>query len=315
MITRIARSFLPRRLRHEVKRRILALGEPPPLDLLSADPWSSPNVWERTIGSYRRKTAPAIFEYGCGCSSIHHVRNLLAHGGGSYTAVEHDRGWFNHVCAALLEVGLGSGSACSARARPSSSPGVDFDLEVEDGEDRICRARLRYRAPHTSFPGGEGSADEFDAYIRAISDGPYDLIVVDGRARKACVNHVLDCGLIAPGGTLALFEAGRGTPDWLGSPTTIGDADYQPVVRRMLALGGCLVDGVGYYSWPQPDGKLTALRRNPPIPLEACFLTPSSDPDHPGGGRAPQRPARSALLLANHEVADPSGNSKKFWEA
>jgi hypothetical protein len=45
-------------------------------------------------------------------------------------------------------------------------------------------------------------------------------------------------------------------------------------VRRILRLGGCLVDGVGLYSWPQREGKLTPPRKNPPIPLEACFLTP-----------------------------------------
>jgi hypothetical protein len=273
MITRIARLVLPRRLRRAIKRRVLALGGTPPVDLLTADPWSSPNIWERMIATYRGKAAPAIFEYGCGCSSIHHIRNLLAAGGGSYTAVEHDRGWFNHVCGTLLELGLGSGSACSARARPASSRGVDFDIEIEADGGRACRGSLHYRPPRETFRGGEGGPDDFDDYIRAIGDGPYDLIVVDGRARKACIGHVLDRGLIAPGGTLALFEAGRGTPGWLGGPTMTGDEDYQPVVQRMLALGGCLVDGVGLYSWPQPEGKLTPPRKNPPIPLEACFLS------------------------------------------
>jgi hypothetical protein len=273
MITRIARFVLPRPLRQAIKRRVLTLGDAPPPDLLTANPWSSPNIWERTIAAYRHKAAPAIFEYGCGCSSIHHVRNLLAGGGGAYAAVEHNRDWFNHVCGALLELGLASGYACSARARPDSLRGLDFDLDIEADGGRACRASLHYRPPRGTFRGGEGSVAEFDEYIRAIGDGPYDLIVVDGRARKGCVDHVLDRALIAPDGTLALFEAGRGTPDWLGCPTATGDEDYQPVVRRMLDLGGCLMGGVGYYSWPQPDGKPVILRKNPPIPLEACFVT------------------------------------------
>jgi hypothetical protein len=273
MITRIAGSVLTGPLRRAIKRRILALADTPPPNLLTADPWSSPNVWEPTIATYRGKVAPAIFEYGSGSSSIHHVRNLLADGGGTYSAVEHDRGWFNHVCGTLLELGMGFSSACSARARPGDSRGTNFDLEIPIDGGRACLASLHYRPPRDTFRGGEGGAEEFDDYIRAIGEARYDLIVVDGRARKACVAHVLDRGLIAPGGTLALFEAGRGTPGWLGKPSTTGDADYQPIVERMLALGGCLVDGVGYFSWPEPEGRSTPWRKNPPIPLEACFLT------------------------------------------
>jgi hypothetical protein len=275
MISRLAWLILPRPLRQAIKRKVLAYAVAPPLDLLTANPWSSPNVWERTIASYRRKASPRIFEYGCGCSSIHHVRNLLAGGGGAYAAVEHDHAWFNHVCAALLELGLGSGAACSAKSGRASSGGLDYDFDIQADGGQVCRGSLHYRPPRETFRGGEGGVEEFEDYIRAIGEGPNDLVVVDGRARKGCVDYVLDRGLIAPGGTLALFEAGRGTPNWLGSPTTTGDEDYRPVVQRMLDLGGCLVDGVGYYSWPDPNGKSVPARKNPPISFEACIVIPN----------------------------------------
>ncbi len=74
------------------------------------------------------------------------------------------------------------------------------------------------------------------------------MVIVDGRARKACIaciERALDTNYLRPGGLLALFDAGRGQEGWLGYPTKTGTSDYQPVVQRILDLGGELIDGYG----------------------------------------------------------------------
>jgi|GEM_PF-2888178 hypothetical protein len=275
MISALIRGLVPKSIIRAIKRRIVAqLGLP--IDLLNNNPWSSPNIWEQTIAVYREMSNAAIFEYGCGCSSLHHLRNLLAAGGGTYNAVEHQLEWFGQVCGAIVTLALQSNCQCSVRTDPSLESGVNFTFTIEAESRRIVKGEIRYRPPHSSFKGGEGNAAEFNTYVKAIGEQRYDLVVVDGRARKACVQHVLDQNLITSRGTLALFEAGRGTRNWLGKTTLTGDADYQPVVRRMLELGGSLADGIGLYSWPNDEGKLTTPSKNPPIPMESCFLTWSS---------------------------------------
>jgi hypothetical protein len=272
---RIARLLLPRSVRRAIKRRFL--NSESPIDLLASPPWCSPNVWEQAVAAYRDKERPRIFEYGSGCSSIHHIRNLLAADGGSYAAAEHDPDWFGKVCGAIVELALHSGCTLVARTHRNFGASLDFEVEIVRREAAKCTVSLRLRPPHGTYAGGEGGPGEFEEYIHAVGGTPHDLIVVDGRARKACVHYILEQRLILPGGTLALFEAGRGSPHWLGEPTTAGDADYQPAVHAMLALSGSLLDGSGYYSWPQFDDELTPARKNPPIPLEACFLTMCED--------------------------------------
>jgi hypothetical protein len=265
--------FVPRGVKNRLRRIALA-GLDQRLDLVQAPPWSSPNVWEAVVRTYRGKTDPALFEYGCGASSLHHLRNLLALGGGTYTGVEYNRRWFHRVCASVVEFCLTEGMDFQAWVDSRGPVQDDFQVIITDPdpEARRCTVTLKYRAPQAGFVQGEGSAEQFDRYIRAIGTDPYDLIVVDGRARRHCVNHVLDHGLLRPLGSLALFEAGRGTERWLGKPTCTADADYQPAVRRMVSLGGRMIDGVGYYTWVFPRGSLPPAS-NPSIPLECCLLT------------------------------------------
>jgi hypothetical protein len=159
-----------------------------------------------------------------------------------------------------------------AVTREMEEGAADFELTVLTGGNCECKVLLKHRAPQGDYTAGEGSRDQFDRYIEALSPDTYDLIVVDGRARKHCVCHILDNGYLRPNGTVALFEAGRGTAGWLGKPGCWGDEDYQPVVQRMLRLGARLVDGVGYLSWPSRE-KALVKQKNPPIPLECCLLT------------------------------------------
>lgn len=273
-LSQIVTHLIPKGVKRRMKRLVLR-SHTCPVELLSADPWSSPNVWQDVVATYAKKESPSIFEFGCGASSIHHIRNLLGKGQGFYTAVEHDRSWYALVCGTIVRLCMTEGLQFSALRRDIQEVGADFELTTAPAKGQECRIVLKHREPQDGYSSGEGSGEQFDHYIKALGPGQYDLIVVDGRARKYCVNYVLDKGYLIDGGSLALFEAGRGAPDWLGKATSTGDEDYQPVVQKMVERGARLIDGVGYLSWPSHEVALTR-KKNPPIPLECCLLTVES---------------------------------------
>jgi hypothetical protein len=274
MLAEYATHLIPRRLRQALKRKLLSPTDH--INLMTQPPWCSPNVWEQVVATYRKKERPDLFEYGSGASSLQHIRNLLGDGGGSYTAVEHDRAWFGRVCGAVLELAIELGQIMHVGQRRLNALAIDMEMELSTESGIRCAVCLQWRAPDGDFHDGDGSGEQFADYVRAIGDGPYDLIVVDGRARKACVSHVLKNSILRGGGTLALFDAGRGTEGWLGKPTLTGDWDYRPAVQQMRALGGQKLDGIGYFSWPKIHEDFLIGRNNPPVPLEACLLTSSN---------------------------------------
>lgn len=118
---------------------------------------------------------------------------------------------------------------------------------------------------------GCGTHDEFRSYVEAPK-GQFDLVVVDGRARKACVRHVLQHGLLSAHGLLVLYEAGRGHPDWPVRSQLTGTWDYQPEVAEMLRRGGALIEGSGvdrWSAWTRPGPPTAHFSER--YPMEACF--------------------------------------------
>jgi predicted O-methyltransferase YrrM len=120
--------------------------------------------------------AARVFEYGSGASSV-----WLGRRAGLVHTVEHDAGFATVVRKLLAEAGL------------SSTVGL---IEVE------APAREHPRVP--SARRGEAGRDYAD-YVAAIDrvDGEFDLVVVDGRARLACLAAAQP--RLAPGG-LVLFD-------------------------------------------------------------------------------------------------------------
>ncbi|WP_205599491.1 O-methyltransferase [Sandarakinorhabdus rubra] len=104
-----------------------------------------------------------VFEYGSGASTV-----WLARRAGSVFSVEHDAAW-----CALVRQRL----AALAGLAP-----VNLAL-VEPETGRIDPAFASQK------PGAEGLG--FAAYVHAIDahEGAFDLIVIDGRARGACLAH------------------------------------------------------------------------------------------------------------------------------
>ena len=120
-----------------------------------------------------------VFEYGSGASTI-----WLARRAAEVHSVEHDAEW--------VEV---------MRSRAAAFPSVTLHF-VPPRPVRGTAAK----AP--SERGGCTGFDFFD-YVRAIDAVPglFDLIVIDGRSRAACLVHAQD--RLAPGGLILFDDAGR----------------------------------------------------------------------------------------------------------
>lgn len=118
-----------------------------------------------------RRTA-RVFEWGSGASTL-----WLARRSASVVAVEHDATWADEVRRLLPD-----GAPVDLRVAPAS-PAVGAPGEIRSGKE-----------------GASGL--DFRAYVEVIDGvgGSFDLIVVDGRAREACLAralpHLADDGLL-----------------------------------------------------------------------------------------------------------------------
>lgn len=121
----------------------------------------------------------AVFEYGSGASTA-----WLARRAGRVTSIEHDAAWHRET-----------------RRVVAAYPTVDLRLCPPDPLDAFDPA---FRS------GKSGAAGRsFRSYVEAIgSEGPgYDLVVIDGRARAACLARALD--RLSPGGLVVLDNSER----------------------------------------------------------------------------------------------------------
>lgn len=123
-----------------------------------------------------------VFEYGAGGSTIYFAKRVKA-----VASVEHDAGFFEIVRSMLRERGLDN-------------------CELELHEPQPCEEGSR---PFSSFqPKYVGMC--FESYVKAIDrypDGHFDLVLVDGRARIACVERAAK--KIKAGGALVLDNTDR----------------------------------------------------------------------------------------------------------
>ena len=118
-----------------------------------------------------------VFEYGSGASTV-----WLARRAARVVSVEHDVG-FAKIAAPMLAL-----------------PNVELRV-IEP-----VRGGAASRAP--SGRNGYEDAD-FSAYVDSIADAaaPYDLVIIDGRARVACLERAWDC--LGAGGLLVFDNSNR----------------------------------------------------------------------------------------------------------
>lgn len=117
-----------------------------------------------------------VFEYGSGASTL-----WLAGRAGEVHSVEHDRGFADALAPVL-----------------AGRPNVHL---------RVVEAQPADRPAVASGKEGYGGLD-FAAYTAAIdaADGPFDLVVIDGRARAECLRRAL--AHLGPDG-LVVFDNSR----------------------------------------------------------------------------------------------------------
>lgn len=124
-----------------------------------------------------------VFEFGSGASTV-----WLARRAAQVTSVEHHEGWHARVQSCLDALGL-AGKTNLTLVQTESLPASD--------------------PIYVSEKAGEGGKS-FEAYARAIEthrDGPFDVIVIDGRVRAACLQHAK--GALAEGGMIVFDNSHR----------------------------------------------------------------------------------------------------------
>jgi predicted O-methyltransferase YrrM len=128
-------------------------------------------VMEDLLSGLRPKRA---LEWGAGYGTSHFSRLLAP--GGSWIAIEHDPEW-------------------ASRIRAEAPPNVEVHT--------VPAEREPWRPEN-----GDGTYADFRAYVEYPERfAPFDFILVDGRAREACLRRARH--LLAPGGVVVLHDANR----------------------------------------------------------------------------------------------------------
>ena len=151
-------------------------------DMIRLDtPWWTYGAIDAVEEHLRRCDGAArVFEYGSGASTI-----WLGQRSGEVHSVEHDGGFAAVMRQLLTDAGLdGTVTLIEVAAVPSADP--------------LTRSGRK----------GEGGVDYTD-YVRCIEGvgGPFDLVVVDGRARVACGLAAIPH--LAPGGVIVFDDSQR----------------------------------------------------------------------------------------------------------
>lgn len=141
--------------------------------MISLDvPWWTYRAIDRIDTFLKAHPGAKVFEYGSGASTI-----WLARRAASVHSIEHDKSWFDLM-----------------RSRIAEFDGITLNhvpVDAQLSADKLF---------HSHKEGYEGKS--FEAYVTAISitKERYDVIVIDGRARVACLHiaqaHLADGGII-----------------------------------------------------------------------------------------------------------------------
>jgi hypothetical protein len=177
MYTAIKRIYWTLQFRH--MKAWLAHLRKKPADLSFLPSWIQSNCRERTplqdqmpwltYGALRwlrnnvRKDM-TTFEYGSGGSTLYFARKVRQH-----YAVEHDQGWYQIVQKALGE--KSAGNVHLTLKAPS---------HISDPNYGTTKKNLR-----------GSSFREYASFIDRFPDRSFDIILIDGRSRNACIRHAI----------------------------------------------------------------------------------------------------------------------------
>jgi hypothetical protein len=219
-------------------------------------PWMSPNIWSEIVNFYRQLDSPVIVEFGTGASTINHFLEMIKLKRAQYIGIENDPAWFWLVVASLLYKSQKMGIDCDVKLnhRVQSENGQMY-VDVEMSFKNVIFL-LKLRTSESEY---------FAAFDKLC-----DIVIIDGIARKHCVQMILQSDYLRDDGLLMLMEAGRGSDKWWEGKLN-GDSDYSKEVGILFSLGGEFLDGNGVDNWPN------CKRKSPRptsyyCPMEACKL-------------------------------------------
>lgn len=140
-------------------------------------PWWTFAAIDEADKFLKSRSSPRVFEYGSGASTI-----WLARRAALVTSIEHDRPWHGVVSKRL------------AGHKNATAKLIEADAEPVSGY-------------LSEKPGWQGRS--FQRYASAIDSEPgeFDLIVIDGRARGACLGHAIE--KLAPDGMILFDNSAR----------------------------------------------------------------------------------------------------------
>lgn len=199
-------------------RTLLAVHNADDLVALDLPWWTYDGI--ATVAAFLAARGPhaTAFEYGSGASTV-----WLARRAARVTSIEHVPGWADRVRALLAAHDLTNATVRVVEAPPSTDPVVGSEA-----------------------PSGVGH--DFADYVAALDDdpGPHDLVVVDGRARVACLERAL--ATVAPDGMVVVDDAQRAR--YQDAFDAVADAGWR--VERHRGLAPCE---------PLPRDTVTITRR------------------------------------------------------
>ncbi len=184
-------------------------------DMVQLDlPWWTMDAIDKVDAFLRVRPRAQVFEYGSGASTI-----WLAKRSGSVKSVEHDNKWYPIV-----------------REKLANFSNAELTLVSTDPVPHPDPAYLSQR------PGWRGRT--FHDYVHAIDreTGEFDMIVIDGRARPACLAHaarrLAKDGLIVFDNTRraayreAIAASGLQAYRSMGLAACLPDADETTLLRK-----------------------------------------------------------------------------------
>ncbi len=143
-------------------------------------PWITISAKKKIIVYLNKIENPKVFEYGVGGSSLFFIDN-----GASLVSIEHDNEWYLKLKKSKLN--------------------NKFDWQILNIPPETITHNRLYAS---SFKGYENS--DFFNYVSSIDsfdDSYFDLILIDGRSRVACLKHAK--GKVKIGGWIVLDNAER----------------------------------------------------------------------------------------------------------
>jgi hypothetical protein len=140
----------------------------------------------------KQKCETRIFEYGSGGSSLFFLNNAS-----EVVSAEHDEEWFNKVKNIIAQLNIQGWEGYFFKAEPIEKSLLSEKRDASNPDD--------YYSEDKNFK--EFLFKNYASSIDKFQDNYFDIVLVDGRSRPACIKHSVN--KVKKGGLLVLDNAER----------------------------------------------------------------------------------------------------------